>query len=137
MGYYDNINDCKNRGIDRDLCECLECNAQDGFTVEDIKQVLAVWEGENDGDDWRWIFTLNNGRFVFLQGGCDYTGWDCQSSANSVIVDTIAEVFEQARDNSKRFHENTPDIIAHLANQILGSKDKTWHERTGEEMGLL
>lgn len=136
MGYYDNTDDYTKCGIDYDLYACLEFNAQDGFTVDDIRQVLAVWEGENDGDDWRWIFILNDGRFVFLQGGCDYTGWDCQSSASSVIVDTIAAVIEESR-KSDRFYENTPVIIAHLANQLLGSKNKTWHEKTGEEMGLL
>jgi hypothetical protein len=136
MSYYDNSDDYTKRGIDYDLHACLENNEQDGFAVEYIKQVLAVWEGENDGDDWRWILTLKDGRFVFLQGSCDYTGWDCQSSAEIAIVDTIAEVLEQAR-NSKRFYKNTPVIVAHLANQLLGSKNKTWHQRTGEEMGLL
>ena len=137
MGYYNNnTDDYTKRGIDYDLFTCLEFNAQNDFTVDDIRQVLAVWEGENDGDYWRWILTLKDGRFVFLQGSCDYTGWDCRSSASSVIADTIATVIDEARKGD-RFYENTPVIIAHLANQLLGSKNKTWHEKTGEEMGLL
>ena len=84
MNYYDDRSAYEARGIDWDLVACLQYNAQDGFTVADIAKVLAVVEGENDGADWRWVLRLNDGRFVFLQGGCDYTGWDCQSSADRV-----------------------------------------------------
>ena len=136
MGYWDSVNSFQQRGIDHDLVDCLEFNSQDGFSVEDIKRVLAVWEGENDGDDWRWILVLNSGKFVFLQGGCDYTGWDCQSSANSIICDDIKDIVSAMR-NPMRFSENNDTIIIHLVKQLIGTKDKTWHEQTGKEMGLL
>jgi hypothetical protein len=77
--YYDNESEYNARGIDYDLCDCLNYNEQP-FTIENIECVLAVHEGENDGDDWRWIIELkepvNGNQFAFLQGGCDYTGWD-------------------------------------------------------------
>lgn len=136
MGYWDNVSSLQQRGIDHDLADCLEFNPQDGFSVEDIKRVLAVWEGENDGDDWRWILVLNSGKFVFLQGGCDYTGWDCQSSANSIIVDEIKDIIS-AIQNPMRFSENTTTVFVHLIKQLISEKDKTWHEKTGKKMGLF
>lgn len=135
MNYYDDRSAYEARGIDWDLVACLQYNAQDGFTVADIAKVLAVVEGENDGADWRWVLRLNDGRFVFLQGGCDYTGWDCQSSADSAIVDTIAAVLQAARD-AGRFEKNDAEIIANLARQIVGAKELTWHEQTGKDFGL-
>ena len=85
MSYYSMTDEqhaaIKARGIDYDLMACLEYNPQP-FTVGDIKRVVAVWEGENDVDDWRWVLRIRGkvakerGKFVFLQGGCDYTGWD-------------------------------------------------------------
>lgn len=64
------------RGIDYDLAACLNYNPQDTFGIDDIAEVLAVVEGENEVDDWRWVLRLTDERFMFLQGGCDYTGWD-------------------------------------------------------------
>ena len=60
--------------LDYDLEACLQENPQDDITPETISAVLAVWEGENDGDDWRWVLAMRDGRFAFVQGGCDYTG---------------------------------------------------------------
>ncbi len=61
--------------IDYDLRACLEYNPQT-FGVDEIQKIHAVWEGENDSDSWRWVLQLKDGRFAFLQGWCDYTGWD-------------------------------------------------------------
>ena len=76
MNFYDNPAAYAKRGIDYDLHACLEYNPQETFTVLDIKEVRAVYEGCNDERDWRWVLELHDSRFVFLQGGCDYTGWD-------------------------------------------------------------
>lgn len=68
-----------------DLPACLEYNPQ-SFTFDDVEEVLAVYEGEKDGEDWRWIIRLTDQTFRALEGGCDYTGWDCRSQAESVVV---------------------------------------------------
>lgn len=125
MSYYDNIEAYAPRGIDWDLNACLGNNPQKGFTIDDIARVLAVWEGENEGADWRWIIQLKDSRFVALQGGCDYTGWDCQSSADSIVYSTIAEALAHFKDQE--------EIWASLAKQLTGEKTQTWHERTAEE----
>jgi len=49
-----------------------------------IAELLAELEGENDERDWHWLVKLENGKVAYLRGGCDYTGWDCQSSAQNV-----------------------------------------------------
>ena len=48
---------------------------QPGFTRKDIKHVISMAYGENDGDDWILVVQLWDGRFAFLEAGCDYTGW--------------------------------------------------------------
>ena len=64
------------RGIDWTLRSALNYNTQSGFDVRDIEKVLAVYWGENDGNNWAWILELKSGKFVQMQGGCDYSGWD-------------------------------------------------------------
>lgn len=124
MGYWDNQDEYSARGIDYDLAGCLEYNPQEGFALEDIKQVLAVWLGENDGDDWRWILLLRDGQFVYLSGGCDYTGWDCVSNATSSLHPDIKSAFTAVREDE----DNGPGLIAELAKQLTSGKPPTWSE---------
>jgi hypothetical protein len=46
------------------------------FTREDVKRVIHMSNGENDGPAWIGLFELKNGKFAGLNAGCDYTGWD-------------------------------------------------------------
>jgi hypothetical protein len=62
------------RGIDTDLMGCLGDNPQ-SFTIDEILKVHAVIEGENAAKNWHWLVTLTQGRFAYITGGCDYTGW--------------------------------------------------------------
>lgn len=152
----------KRTGIDYDLRTCLEYNPQP-FNLLDIERVLAVWEGERDEDDWRWIIKLtaeagkkHGGRFVFLQGGCDYTGWDCQSWAKVSFAKTSLKAAEFAKTGpsgatyreavggmglgrmitalSGEYMKNAPDVYTKLVEQLKSAKSKTWRERKDEEM---
>ena len=127
-----NRDEMQQRGIDWDLEGCLEFNPQDGFRLEDIESVLAVWEGENDGDDWRWILQLKDERIIFLQGGCDYTGWDCRSWADHIVCVTV----EQALNSPElgQWNNNHEEVIAELTKQIGDQeKRKTFFERMDGE----
>lgn len=53
-------------------------NTELGF----IDVIVAEVCGENDGFDWYWILQMRDGSFAWAKGGCDYTGWSCQSSAD-------------------------------------------------------
>lgn len=141
--------------LDYDLQACLEHNPQE-FTAEAVEKVLAVWEGQNDGDDWRWVLLLKDGRYAFLQGGCDYTGWDCQSWATSRFADdaeTAAryalgdiEVGESSPVNagvghviaifSGTYMNNAQAVYESLLEQLKNGKRETWREKMDKEFGL-
>ena len=125
MNYYDDLKAFQAKGIDYDLSACLEYNPQEGFNLLDIKQVLAVHEGENDEANWHWLIKLNNRKVVYLEGGCDYTGWDCQSDATSIICDSITEALHNVKDQN---------ILIDLKTQLKSNKTKTWHEKMENEM---
>jgi hypothetical protein len=110
-------------GIDYDLKACLEYNPQ-SFDVSDIKEVLAVWEGERDRDRWIWIIKLGWNKFAYLSGGCCYTGWDCQSGASSSIHNTA---YKAAKE------EGNKDVFKNLHRQLLAKKKQTWREKMDEE----
>lgn len=56
-----------------------------------IVEILATVDGCNDYADWHWLAMLESGRFAYITGGCDYTGWDCQSNLDVHEADTLAE----------------------------------------------
>lgn len=53
------------------------------------KRIALELTGENDGAEWHWIVELQDGTWAYVHGGCDYTGWDCQSSAEAFPAATL------------------------------------------------
>lgn len=47
----------------------------DPFTREDVETIFGLLEGDNDGPSWVGVFKLKDGRYAYLTGSCDYTGW--------------------------------------------------------------
>lgn len=47
--------------------------------AEKIESVYLEIKGCNDGPNWHWICQMMDGSWMYVEGGCDYTGWDCQS----------------------------------------------------------
>ena len=67
-----------------DIGYALERNPQDLVTKEDIDVIVAEVCGENDGANWYWVVKRKSDKkYIYVSGGCDYSGWDCQSLASS------------------------------------------------------
>jgi hypothetical protein len=47
----------------------------DPFTLDDVEDVIASVDGENDGPSWVAIVRLKDQRYAAIEAGCDYTGW--------------------------------------------------------------
>lgn len=86
-----------------------------------IKKPLACLPGENDETSWHWLVELENGKIAHLFGGCDYTGWDCQSWFGPVTeYDTLDSAFssmglpEQCIDSDKSIRKKFEQILRKL-----------------------
>jgi hypothetical protein len=73
--------------IDSDLRSAVSYNG--GLDLELVKGVVACVYGENDEAYWHWILKMKDGKYGYAVGGCDYTGWDCQSWFNFVPARTL------------------------------------------------
>jgi len=71
----------------------------DGFSMDDVAEITAASEGENDGPSWLMCGRLNDGRWFYLSAGCDYTGWDCQAGGDAQVADTLSNLKQYAMDN--------------------------------------
>ena len=61
---------------DWNLVSAFENNEDVELKIEDIDKVVAVHEGERDGNIWIWLVKLCSKEYALLEGWCDYTGWD-------------------------------------------------------------
>lgn len=81
---------------------------------EDVAEVLALEDGDNDGPDWIGLFRMTDGKFMVLRAWCDYTGWGCQESGSADIADTLADVVAGGltRDERHRLAEQLMKLHA-------------------------
>lgn len=49
---------------------------QHGITRSSVKSIVGIQQGEQDERNWILLAELNDGRYLFVSAGCDYTGWD-------------------------------------------------------------
>lgn len=45
------------------------------FGSSDVDYMIAMSDGENDEQDWVGAGRLKDGRWFYIEAGCDYTGW--------------------------------------------------------------
>ncbi len=77
--------------------------SNNSFNIEDVICIIKESEGQNDGESWMMVGQLKDNRFFFLDAWCDYTGWDCQSSGDAQVADTLENLIrfgmtEEARE---------------------------------------
>lgn len=89
------------RAIPTDTVTSLE-----PFGCDDVAEILHKEEGDNDGPDWIIVVKLKDGRFAYLEGGCDCTGWDCQSSCSAQVAATYEEIVRFGCSESARTRFN-------------------------------
>lgn len=81
-----------------------------GLPRENIASVVAAWgKGDGQGEDaghYKWapdgatdwsggfLVALKDGRFAYITGWCDYTGWGCQDGASIYHFDHEPSVGE-------------------------------------------
>lgn len=99
------------RDIDDDLLSALNHNQV--VLSAPVAEVLLQLTGENDERDWHWLVKLENGKHAYITGGCDCTGWDCQSNCEAYEAETDEgalrlagdvprHIFEEMRANHER-----------------------------------
>lgn len=62
-----------------DFAVACEYNDSGPTTEHQITALVMRREGYNDGENWIWHVTFDDGTTWVAEGGCDYTGWDCRS----------------------------------------------------------
>lgn len=95
-----------------------------------VVKVLRAWGRAEEADvcchmDWSggFLMALKDGRFAYLTGWCDYTGWGCQDGADIQYADS-PEKLETAKDADEKWDDEPADL-----NKWLTDGMKPWEER--------
>lgn len=81
-----------------------------------IDVIVAEVCGSNDEYAWYWILKMKDGKYAWATGSCDYTGWDCQSSAS--ICEGFTEITDAVFDLFTKHSDSRPNIKECLLAQI-------------------
>lgn len=65
-----------------------------GISRKKVVEIIAAVNGCNDEDDWVGLFLLDDGRYLVAEGGCDYTGWDCQASNSLCVAGSLEDAIK-------------------------------------------
>lgn len=71
---------------------------------KDIKHVHAAFGGSccgSCGSEWSggFLMELKDGRWLYLTGWCDYTGWGCQDGIEETYFDSRPKLESLKKDN--------------------------------------
>lgn len=72
------------------------------FSREDVQEIIAISDGENDGSNWLGVFKLNDGRYAVIDSGCDYTGWGCQEWGSAEVAGSLSDIIRFGLSNEQR-----------------------------------
>lgn len=62
-----------------DFASACGSNSWGPAEKQGIASIMCIQSGMNDSEEWIWLVRLLDGTHWWVVGGCDYTGWDCQS----------------------------------------------------------
>lgn len=81
------------------------------FTRNDVVEIVAQREGERDERDWVVVCKLADGRYALMSGGCDYTGWDCQSNVARFVGPSLPAIqrWAMSKDERREFNMLLPE----------------------------
>jgi hypothetical protein len=73
------------------------------FDLSKVIKILYASEGWNDGDCWMIAGVLTDGRYFYIEAGCDYTGWDCQCSGSCSMSNTLDNLIRYEMTDNARY----------------------------------
>lgn len=100
-----------------DFVETVEIAAErEGFDPKNIQRCVAAWGEQGSYAEWEggFLLELRDGRYAYLSGWCDTTGWGCQDGVevryfpNEISLDGV----RAAEMSSKEEWETFPPLSA-------------------------
>jgi hypothetical protein len=71
------------------LASCRRDDGESAIQNAELVRCVAAWGQNGDYSEWSggFLVELKSGRFAYLTGWCDTTGWGCQDGASCTFFD--------------------------------------------------
>ncbi len=71
------------------------------FKIKDVDSAIAAVVEYGDYAEMEvWaVVRLTDGRFAYVEGNCDTTGWDCQSSCSGAVATSLDALYPLITDD--------------------------------------
>lgn len=106
------------RNPDSDLEYCFQHNCS--LEPKDILTVLAQVPGEADGFSWHWVIEMKDGKFFYVTGCCDYSGWGCSDWGEAKEAKTALQAAKLGKNDEYRLEKKS--IKKQLLDQLKGKQ---------------
>lgn len=98
-----------------------------GIDEADVKSAIAAW-GYSSGEWAEWeggfILEMKDGRFAYIWGWCDTSGWGCQDGAQVEYYDT---------EPQRIIKRSTPMHMGGYIEALMGGKSAAWEQDWDED----
>jgi hypothetical protein len=83
---------------------------------------------EDCGGEWSggFLLEMKTGKFVYLTGWCDYTGWGCQDGTTKAEFDTEPALADLEKDGKKEWETTVPDLQKYIDSGEGFDSDKSY-----------
>lgn len=94
-----------------------------GIEREDVKRVVAAFGVtaataccDDCGGEWSggFLIEMKSGKFVYLTGWCDYTGWGCQDGTTKAEFDTKPALADLRDAKEGEWETTLPDLQKYI-----------------------
>ena len=105
----------------------FECSLdRAGIAAADVKRVIAAWGLSGGYAEWEggFVMEMADGRFAYVWGWCDTSGWGCQDGAQ-------VEWSEVAPDLTIK--RGTPQHMGGYIESLFGVTSEAWNQPWDED----
>lgn len=98
-----------------------------GIKEADIERVIAAW-GYSAGSYAEWeggfLVSMKDGRYAYIWGWCDTTGWGCQDGAQVEFYDEMPDLI---------IKRGTPQYMGGYIDALSGESSEAWSQDWDED----
>jgi hypothetical protein len=72
------------------------------YGIGNVRTVVADSAGENEGPSWLMVAKMHDGNFMYLEAGCDNTGWECHAEGSAWYAPMLDLLIQRALKDEAR-----------------------------------
>jgi hypothetical protein len=109
--------EAKERTVSFTTYDFTESLSRENIDRKDIKRVVAAHGSEGDCSEWSggFLMEMNSGKFIYITGWCDTTGWGCQDGTDRKEYEVLPDLATLEKDSLPEWDTDPADLNKYIA----------------------